>query len=567
MRFKIFIATPFPTSALQMLMERADLEYQPNISQTSLEKRLSKYDALIIGSNQYLSEDAIVQSERLRVLALAGSEQRGAFSLTELQNAVTGLEVVSVPNTHATAQAEQTFLLLLHLAQQHHKILQGATLGIVGFGTVGLEVAQRAQAFGMRVLVNQPRLTPQLALQAGVESRDLLDLLAEADFVCVLVPGNPFTKHLLNKQNLSNRHEGLFLVNNSNSQAISTQALFEALQNGQVTSAAVTLTEQETATWSAQTAQAELPTNLFVYPRLHAEDSSAQTRAAEELAQLTLERLTRLCEPNSLGLRIVPMERVFPHEHYDEKRVHALAQRIQQSDVFTNPPIVCEWQGNYVVLDGATRSTACRTLGFRHLVVQVFSPEDKGVQLETWNHAIRQVNVERLLTRLMELPNLQVVESTPEAVRRAVTERTCIAGLLLSENRAYQVHPTPQEPAFAALNRLVEVYTGLGLVARTTHTTYQGVLGELADAAMLVLFAPFDIEQVLQAGISQELFPAGITRFVVPGRVLRVNAPKGVLLSELSLERKNSWLNRFLIDRMQVRNPRYYQEPILLLDE
>lgn len=82
-----------------------------------------------------------------------------------------------------------------------------------------------------------------------------------------------------------------------------------------------------------------------------------------------------------------------------------------------------------------------------------------------------------------------------------------------------------------------------------------------------MIFPSFDIKFVLQSAVEEKLLPAGITRFVVPGRVLRVNVDLENLRGKDPLSHKNAWLNRLIAEKFASRSVRYYQEPVYLLDE
>src|SRR5262249_2656108 len=93
-------------------------------------------------------------------------------------------------------------------------------------------------------------------------------------------------------------------------------------------------------------------------------------------------------------LRFVPTEAVFPHEYHDAQRSQPLVQRLRETGVLKNPPIVTQVgdgmrvEPRYVVLDGANRSTAARAAGWPHLLVQVVRYESPAVELNTWYHAL-----------------------------------------------------------------------------------------------------------------------------------------------------------------------------------
>ena len=107
----------------------------------------------------------------------------------------------------------------------------------------------------------------------------------------------------------------------------------------------------------------------------------------------------------------------------------------------------------------------------------------------------------------------------------------------------------------------------LGQVERTLADDWQSLQREYPDAAMLVLFPAYTPQEIMEFVMTGQRLPAGITRFVVPGRILRLNFPMDILYADKPLGEKNDILQKFLQERLARRRVRYYQEPVVLLDE
>tara|TARA_B100001971_G_scaffold145257_1_gene134366 strand:- start:544 stop:906 length:363 start_codon:yes stop_codon:yes gene_type:complete len=119
----------------------------------------------------------------------------------------------------------------------------------------------------------------------------------------------------------------------------------------------------------------------------------------------------------------------------------------------------------------------------------------------------------------------------------------------------------------APLKEIVGAYTELGSVTRTLNTDLEMLRTEAPDLCALIIFPQFALRDVLDAAVTKTVLPAGITRFLIPGRVLHLNVSLDRLRSDESLARKNTWLNKMLAEKLTHRNVRYYQEPVILLDE
>lgn len=266
------------------------------------------------------------------------------------------------------------------------------------------------------------------------------------------------------------------------------------------------------------------------------------------------------------SLRVVPLEHVFLHENVDPQRVRRLAQRLETEDVLINPPIVIEAGDRFVVLDGATRTTALKQLGYRHTIVQVVAP-DENLALHTWYHTVRNADPGRLVRRIDDLEEIVMVEHESPKALGAVLARRRLCYLHTVEDRIFLVRAAPGVDELEALNKVTATYIDTSHLTRTLTTDIDTLREEYADLTALVVFPQYTVEQVLQIARNGQLLPSGITRFIIPGRVLRINADLEYLKSGKSLDEKNEWLDELVNTKSARGKIRYYQEPVYLLDE
>ena len=216
-----------------------------------------------------------------------------------------------------------------------------------------------------------------------------------------------------------------------------------------------------------------------------------------------------------------------------------------------------------MVLDGASRTTALKKLGYPHAIVQVVS-DLAEVDLHTWYHAIRQTNLAELVKQLDDLPEVSMVETSPQKVLDEMFELGGLCYLHTIENKVYLIQPAPGINLLTALNKLTNTYIEQYNVTRTLNANMDSLRQEFPDLTALVVFPEYKVEQVLQIAKVGHVLPAGITRFVIPGRVLRLNADlkaHGKAIDKLLA------LNQLVIDKQAGSKIRYYKEPVYLLDE
>ncbi len=183
--------------------------------------------------------------------------------------------------------------------------LDGATLGIVGFGKIGQAVARRAQGFGLRLLYSDPSRHPELDAALGAQRVSLEQLLVESDFVSLHVPLTPATRGLINAQALQRMKPGAYLINTARGPVVNTDALVEALNRGWIAGAALDVTDPEPL--PADHRLYSLP-NCLITPHIGSATTNTRRRMAELaadnlLAGLSGQRLPHCANPQVYNAR------------------------------------------------------------------------------------------------------------------------------------------------------------------------------------------------------------------------------------------------------------------------
>jgi hypothetical protein len=434
-------------------------------------------------------------------------------------------------------------------------------------------VAQRARAFDMRVIVNQPRLTPELALSAGVEVTDMKELLQEADFVSLHVPFKAETETILGAAELSLMKPTASVINPGHTDLVDEAALLEALATGRLSDAAVPELPQNVVGGNETARQLRQFSRVMVVPHVTTIIGDRQREASLNVARQITAVLEKKQAGETLSLELVPTELVIPHEQVDEKRVARLMGRLEEDGLLVNPPVTTFWNGRYVVLDGATRSTAFKWLGYPHLIVQVVPPDEDRFELHTWYHVISsgQKVAQRpfvaLQEHLAEIPGLQFHSLDPHSLHHIFDDPAVLCYFLDREGRATAALAAPDHNRLAVMNDLVASYTRWGNVERTLLTDLPRLLTQFPQMTAVAIFPQFKPEMVFEVASQGGLVPAGLTRFVIPGRILRLNADLSRLKQDEPLPVKRAWFNQFLEEKLAHSRLRYYEEPVILLDE
>jgi hypothetical protein len=276
--------------------------------------------------------------------------------------------------------------------------------------------------------------------------------------------------------------------------------------------------------------------------------------------------------PDLPDLHILPADALRPHEHHEDRRTAPLAEALRREGILRNPPIVLRLSGHeerYLVLDGANRTTAFQQLGFKYVLAQVVHPGDNQVAVETWNHAVLNLTEEELLGAVGAAGEAELLESTPEQATADMIQGTSLAYLSLRSNRVMSVAAIVPDlrSRVAGLNRTVQAYQSRGRIERTNAGSAAELERAFPAAAGLVVFLAFTVQDVVEAASEGLLLPAGLTRFIVSPRALRVNYPLEALALDETREAKEQALTRWVHDRVVGRKVRYYAEATYLFDE
>ncbi|WP_391557928.1 phosphoglycerate dehydrogenase [Robertmurraya sp.] len=260
------------------------------------EVALEKIDALLVRSATTVTEELLGKMPQLKIIARAGV---GVDNIDVNAATKRGIIVVNAPDGNTISTAEHTFAmmasLMRNIPQAHQSVknlewkrnafigteLYGKTLGIVGMGRIGSELAKRAKVFGMNVKVYDPFLTKERAIKLGVSHGNLEEVLAEADIITVHTPLTPETKGLINEETLSKTKKGVYFLNCARGGIIDEQALAKFVGNGHVAGAAIDVFEVEPP--------GEHPLfkfdNVIVTPHLGASTKEAQLNVATQVAK------------------------------------------------------------------------------------------------------------------------------------------------------------------------------------------------------------------------------------------------------------------------------------------
>lgn len=302
-RFRVLVTDPIDAEGLRPLAEHPGLELRVELNPAAdkLAGLLTETQAWLVRSETKVTAAWIEKAPALRIIGRAGV---GVDNIDVASASRRGIAVINAPQANTIAACEHTWGLILALSRNIPQAdasmkagqwdrarwmgaeLQGKTLGVVGLGRIGREVAKRGLAFGMRVVAFDPYISAEQARGLGVALMTLTQLLGESDYITLHVPGGEQTKGLLNAESLAGVRAGARVINCARGELIDDAALVAALKSGRLGGAALDVFTKEPL-------PADSPlrglANVILTPHLGASTTEAQRKVAEELSKGVLE--------------------------------------------------------------------------------------------------------------------------------------------------------------------------------------------------------------------------------------------------------------------------------------
>lgn len=300
--FKILLTDGLEENGQSIMRDSAEVVDRSGISADELLQVIGEYDALIVRGRTKVTPAVFKAASKLKVVGRAGV---GVDNIDLNAAKECNVMVVNSPYATTVAVAELAMSMLLAMAREIpradsamkngkwlKKELEGVelyrkTLGIIGFGRIGSTVARRAEAFDMRTLCSDPKVTPDSENLYGCASLALPELLAQADFITIHVPLNNSTRGMLGREQFALMKDGVHIVDVSRGGVIDEQALLEALESGKVAGAALDVFPTEPPGLTALVSHPK----VICTPHIGAQTVEAQQRASYDIASEVLRAL------------------------------------------------------------------------------------------------------------------------------------------------------------------------------------------------------------------------------------------------------------------------------------
>ncbi len=318
---RVLVCDPLDERGLRLLEEFASVDVRTGLSEAELIEIIPAYDAMIVRSGTRVTAAVIEAGKRLQAIGRAGV---GVDNIDVEAATRRGIIVVNTPTANTIAAAEHTIAMMLALARQIPAAdaslregrwdrkrfigveVRNKTLGVIGLGRIGTEVAKRAQGLAMEVIAYDPFVSAEHASRFGIQfTTDLDEVLRRADFVTLHTPLTETTRGLIGERELALMKPTARLINCARGGLIDEEALLRALDEGRLAGAALDVFAQEPPPPDHPLLRHP---KVVLTPHLGGSTREAQASVAEEIAQQILAVLEGRLPHHAVNAPLVPPE-------------------------------------------------------------------------------------------------------------------------------------------------------------------------------------------------------------------------------------------------------------------
>jgi D-3-phosphoglycerate dehydrogenase len=319
---KVLISDNISPKCIEILKKSGlEVDVKTGMKPEELKACISDYHGLIIRSATKVTSGIINAAKNLKVIGRAGS---GLDNVDKTAATKKGIVVMNTPGGNTITTAEHTISLMVSLARQipqatmsmkrgkwEKKKFMGIelfnkTLGVIGIGNIGSQVAKRAQGLAMNVIAYDPFLSEDAAKAMGVEKVDFQELLRRSDFITIHTPITPETKNMINKETIKMMKKGVRIINCARGGIINEKDLYDALIDGKVAGAALDVFEEEPPKNNPLLAL----NNVICTPHLGASTKEAQENVAIAVAEQVADYLINNTIRNAVNFPSIPSDQV-----------------------------------------------------------------------------------------------------------------------------------------------------------------------------------------------------------------------------------------------------------------
>jgi hypothetical protein len=263
-------------------------------------------------------------------------------------------------------------------------------------------------------------------------------------------------------------------------------------------------------------------------------------------------------------LRLIKFDEVLLHEECEDNRYKKLIERFVSEKVLYNPLIVGRYKDRFILIDGANRFEALRQMGCRAILAQLVNYKSSKVRLRSWYHFVYEMT----MAELKEYLDKTGLTYKKWSVKKGI-DKLNQAGVISKSGESicikFSKDLAEMLKSLCALNKFYE--SEYSYIRIDSDTNIRNVDDLSPEDGLLFVYPNFTKEHIVKISKLPQKLPAGITRHLIPNRVLHIKLLIDTLITDQNLEHRNNELEKFIQYKIDTKKVRLYKEPILVFDE
>ena len=319
---KVLISDSISTKCIDILKAAGlDVDVKTGLKPDELKAIIGEYHGLVIRSATKVTAEIIGAATNLKVIGRAGS---GLDNVDKVSASKKGIVVMNTPGGNTVTTAEHTIAMMFSIARRtaHANASMAAgkwdkkkfmgvelynkTIGVIGLGAIGSEVARRALCMGMQVIAFDPFLSEEKAKKMGIQKGEIAEIMKKADFITVHTPLTAETRNLVNAESIKTMKDGVYIINCARGGIVNEKDLLDALNSGKIAGAALDVFEKEPPENNPLVGHEK----VVCTPHLGASTNEAQENVAVAVAEQIRDYLVFNTIRNAVNFPSIPADQV-----------------------------------------------------------------------------------------------------------------------------------------------------------------------------------------------------------------------------------------------------------------
>jgi len=270
-------------------------------------------------------------------------------------------------------------------------------------------------------------------------------------------------------------------------------------------------------------------------------------------------------------IKLIPIKDIIFHETEEPKRTKILEERIVSDGFLRNPVIlgkIANGNSKFLLLDGVHRVSALKKLGFNEAAAQIVNYSNRNVKVDAWCHLIRNTCTEDLLARIGAIKNLKLEKANREKAKMLLEKKKIVCCLFFKNKDALIMKSNPElKNRTSKLVEVVKVCYDSSDVKRGTETETTFLLRTQKKSIAILRTPIYEKKEIVDLAFNNLRLPSGITRHIIPSRILGFRVDLGLLKINLPIEDKNKLIQEIFNYRVTNGRTRFYPESVLVFDD